>query len=558
MMPGPSEITPILGTQESQGSDHFPQQEFNGHGNRLSNKRRSTRRSADTVTNDNESITDWDESAEEGDSDFSALMNLVTGAIGSGVVYLPAAAGECGLALGLILICICGFVSAHSTTIIGMVLLMARNLGKKNGFEKVVETFEDVSEVCWGAIGFWIISFINYLDLYLTVAVFMGTLAATCNDAILAVMNTGKSDGDEENAEYWWFVVAVFGWGAAVLPLCLLKSMDAIAKMSLLGVAANFIILFCVIYSAFEDRTEFNNGITLCYERANNDIINTDAGVRQHVNDLYGEGMNPTELAAAGKTPGVAYDYFQLNRMWGAYGNFGFSFAVAVCVPSILVGMKNPRHLGKVVWGSHFIITGVYAIIIFVSWMAWGNGVMGCPYNPSKPAGARLGFSQANVITSTFMPSLWVQLTAATCLMISIMSSVPLFFFSIAVLVEGLAKERFPNIHEFTLRIVNRTFMLILCLLPPIALNTGYPDDDTLTNFQGFTGAVTTTTICTILPNLLYLVMSQKFPKGHIFSPKIGFSILCACCLAFGIFSAVVGFLADGLQLFKLPSPFGY
>lgn len=544
-MAGPSEVTPILPQQNSQGSEeHFPEPEFQGHGNRMSNKR-STRRSVETTTNDNESVVDWKD-PEDGDSDFSALMNLVTGAIGSGVVYLPAAAGECGLALGLIIITFCGLVSAHSTTIIGTVMLMARNLANKKGFEGAVETFEDISKVIWGAVGFWIISFINYLDLYLTVAVFMGTLADTTNDAIAAV--TGAE------SQTWWFNVGVLAWGAAVLPLCWLKSMDAIAKMSILGVAANGIILLCIIFSAFEDKTEFHQSIKRCFEWANTDAINgidkdgnvvEDAiRIRNKVNDLYGPNGD------------IQRDMFRLSNMWGAYGNFGFSFAVAVVTPSLIVGMKNPRHLGRVVWLSHIIITAIYAAIIAVSWWGWGNGVHTCRLKTGNDAkvGQTLEFESANIISSVFMRSLWVQVIAAVCLIISIMSSVPLFFFSIATMVEGQATKWWPNIHETTLRLVNRTILLFLCVAPCIPIGS-----TKLGDFQGLTGAVTTTTMCSILPNLLYLYMSRLFPVGHVFrGGNIGFMMMCAIGLAFGIFSFVVGFLADGFGLFEQPSVFDY
>ena len=99
-MAGPTENTPLTGeTISHDASDHYPVASMTGHGVRMST-RRSTRRSDAQSLPNNESITEWKPDDGGEDSDFSALMNLVTGAIGSGVVYLPYAAGECGLLLG--------------------------------------------------------------------------------------------------------------------------------------------------------------------------------------------------------------------------------------------------------------------------------------------------------------------------------------------------------------------------------------------------------------------------------------------------------------------------
>jgi hypothetical protein len=99
-MPGPTETTPLTGAKIGHdASEHFPVTQMTGHGVRLSTRRSTRRSDAQSLPND-ESITEWKPEDGGEDSDFSALMNLVTGAIGSGVVYLPYAAGECGLILG--------------------------------------------------------------------------------------------------------------------------------------------------------------------------------------------------------------------------------------------------------------------------------------------------------------------------------------------------------------------------------------------------------------------------------------------------------------------------
>lgn len=655
-MAGPTENTPLTGeTISHDASEHYPVASMTGHGVRMST-RRSTRRSDAQSLPNNESITEWKPDDGGEDSDFSALMNLVTGAIGSGVVYLPYAAGECGLLLGLILICLMAWVSAHSTTIIGTVLLMARNIAKKRGCESVIETFEDISKVCWGSIGFWVISFINYLDLYLTVAVFMGTLASATNDLIAEFIQNGRGSTEEERGkspiEFWWLLASVFGFMALVMPLCWLKSMDAISKMSLLGVIANLVILICIVISAFGnkdgtpgDNNGLNYNINQYYMHGISPQVQTNDRQREKMAHMFGpsgeaecakigtvadctgdcqwqlfgeigsqvgacigkvcealtgeddcnnvDGCN-WDGAVCGNQGQIKYRLFDFGGMWKAYGNFGFSYAVAVVTPSLIAGMKNPGHLGRIVWSSHFIICAIYCAVILVSWLAWGNGVISCNFETlgdgasskenfetcaqqslgdcegfANEKGAKLcqkftfqdgekcvplwdfNLGSANVISHDFMPVLAVQTIAMLGLLVSIVSSVPLFFFSIAVMVEDVLKKKYPNISDFFLRYVNRTILMAICLAPIFALNAGYPDSDNLGEFQGLTGAVTTTIICSILPNLLFFCMTKKFPEGHKFrSGNVWFSICCAIALGVGVFTMVVGFLADGLGLF--------
>jgi hypothetical protein len=547
----------------------------------------------------------------------------------------------------LILICLMAWVSAHSTTIIGTVLLMARNIAKKAGNESVIETFEDISKVCWGAIGFWVISFINYLDLYLTVAVFMGTLAASMNDLIAEFIQNSRGETADERGdspiEFWWLVVSVFGFMALVMPLCWLKSMDAISKMSIAGVIANLVILICIVISAFAnqgsvaDETGLKYSISEAYINGISPYVNTDSRLREKVAHMFGpsgdshcaafgtvDECNAADgcgfvmfnekiggcigevcqgLTAKGETDcnnmdgcfwdgsecinqgQIQYRWFDFDGMWAAYGNFGFSYAVAVVTPSLIAGMKNPGHLGRIVWSSHFIICAIYCAVILVSFFAWGNGVISwsgdgskasdvcdvavgeCPTDkcmkftfPTAASGRsgeqcvpKVDFNVdgSNVIKHDFMPNIGVQTTAMVGLLVSIVSSVPLFFFSIAVMVEDVVKKKWPNVSDFFLRYVNRTILMAICVAPIFALNADYPNTENLAAFQGLTGAVTTTIICSILPNLLFFCMTTKFPKGHKFrSGNVMFSIFCAIALSVGVFTMVVGFLADGLSLF--------
>ena len=103
--PLPGEIVPEQFTEQVELERHFPEHQMVGHGVRSTSRcsRSFDPQCVGPHRSSYESITEWRPEDGGEDSDFSAVMNLVTCAIGSGIVYLPYAAGECGLILGTLL-----------------------------------------------------------------------------------------------------------------------------------------------------------------------------------------------------------------------------------------------------------------------------------------------------------------------------------------------------------------------------------------------------------------------------------------------------------------------
>lgn len=482
------------------------------------------------------------------------MLFQVTGAIGSGIVYLPYAAGSCGLILGLILIIIMGIVSAHTTVICGVILLQARNLAQKILPRKAVETFEDIGRVAWGRVGFIFVSFVNYLDLVLTVAVFMGTLASTIQDVIVNAAGENRNEDGSLNfsyePSYGLFLLLVGACILVVFPLCCLKSMDAISKMSILGVAANVVILLCIIISACMDNPDFEANVNFMGVQAHNKTCNT----KESYMDMFILADDSKPYNAESNKYVIQQKLFDFSNMWAAYGNFGFSFAVAVIAPSLIIGMKQPKSLGKVAWSSHVVITAIYCAVILISWLAWGNGLCAAIINNSADPniakdGERMSIKHLSVINALFMPQLWVQITAAVSLFVSIVSSVPLFFFAIAEAVEHVLKTKFPSLasgaSEFMFRVVNRGVLLtIICCF-------NFMGASNLPAFQGLTGALTTTAMCAIIPNVIYLCVKNRFPNGHpLRNTSMVILILTGLSIVVGSATMIIGFLFDGLGLF--------
>lgn len=129
------------------------------------------------------------------------------------MVYLPFAAGNCGLALSLIILTAMAVAIAHSSSIVTKLLLMCRSLAHRNIFIsthniEAVHTFEDMARVAWGKCGFYIVGCVVYVDLVLACAVMMGTLAFTVDDVIVAISKENMlldANGNRTDEIDWFY-----------------------------------------------------------------------------------------------------------------------------------------------------------------------------------------------------------------------------------------------------------------------------------------------------------------------------------------------------------------
>lgn len=181
--------------------------------------------------------------------------------------------------------------------------------------------------------------------------------------------------------------------------------------------------------------------------------------------------------------------------------------------------------------------------------MAWGNGVARPSIDFSAAEGHQLEIVNLSVIHSLFMPHLWIQISAAVSLFISMGSTVPLVFFVIATWFEDLVKKRwFPDMsksRELWFRCINRAGLLLACCAFNLLGQNKLPD------LQGFTGAITTTAICAIIPNTMFLFLIYRFPEGHPFRGASVVMLLLTCFAIFmGLACCIIGFMFNGLSLF--------
>ena len=101
-------------------------------------------------------ITHWPEN-QAGYSPFTAYINLVKGGVGCTLVFVPYAAGNAGLILSFIILFIIAAATAHTTELVGKIMLMARSLCRRLGLEEFyfLQNFDDLETNFEFFLGFW-------------------------------------------------------------------------------------------------------------------------------------------------------------------------------------------------------------------------------------------------------------------------------------------------------------------------------------------------------------------------------------------------------------------
>ena len=181
---------------------------------------------------------------------------------------------------------------------------------------------------------------LTYIDLVFVVAVFMGTLAYTIDDAIAAALgqnmkkdaNGNKTDEIDLSYEpsYYRYIALVGVCLLVILPLCLFKDMKALAKLSFIGTFANIVVLVCIIISACQHNPRFDANVHLMGQYANNATLNTN----QRYIDMFDYDLSTQKYKPQRKL-------FDLKSMFPAYGTFSCCFAVGVIAPVVVAGMKR-------------------------------------------------------------------------------------------------------------------------------------------------------------------------------------------------------------------------
>ncbi|XP_065886087.1 proton-coupled amino acid transporter 1-like [Dysidea avara] len=270
---------------------------------------------------------------------FEALVHLVKGNLGTGLLALPYAVSKVGYVLGPAMLVVMGLVASHC-----MILLTrcSQALCKRHNTSTL-----DYGEVAEAAV--WDFKFEKRIGSYTVTEIFTGKIAKTVVNIVLIMTQFGfccvyfvfmgdnirevaKACGFELDSRFWILIllplVVVFSW---------IRNLDALAP---LATVANICILFglgAIMYDIFHLIGEKKAAV---YEPS---------------------GVKMVEVA------GTALPVF--------FGNAIYAFEGIGVVLPLENKAKNPIHFPKVVYLGMGVITSLYTVFGALGYLAFGDDI---------------------------------------------------------------------------------------------------------------------------------------------------------------------------------------
>ena len=191
---------------------------------------------------------------QSGSSVPASLFNMLNTIMGGGMLALPAAYGNSGLAVGIILTIIVMLLSALSSNFL---VLCSQTVGN-------AKSYKDLAFITFGVPGALIIDLCLVLFMFGTCAgyiVIIGDLLTpyfaeifnlddpiSCGTDDFAGIDSDSTGDCGEVAEYWAYIVSAIMCVAVLLPLCMLKKIDFLKYSS---TAALVCITYLIVVIAF-------------------------------------------------------------------------------------------------------------------------------------------------------------------------------------------------------------------------------------------------------------------------------------------------------------------
>ena len=170
--------------------------------------------------------------AEQMSTVFGASFNFINSIVGAGIIGLPFALKQCGFMTGVLMLSFVAFLVNRS-------VLMLIECGLKVGKLDL----EDLSDHLLGPVGFYAALASMFIFSYGSQIAYLVIIGDTIPLVVQAVSTT---DNLFCNRTYVLLLLSIL----IVLPLCLLKDMEALSKTSLLSIALDFLLVVVVISAA--------------------------------------------------------------------------------------------------------------------------------------------------------------------------------------------------------------------------------------------------------------------------------------------------------------------
>lgn len=171
---------------------------------------------------------------ETGQSNFSAVVNIILTGIGVGMLGLPGAIAQAGYVLGFILLLACGLEGLLDTHLL------------RKCMNSCTRNYEDIGRDAFGYPGMMAV----------TVALNVALVGTGCLLMLLLGQNSVLL-APQISQTYWILI-----WTAVMLPLACLRTMKQVGYFSgTVGVAAVFVVLITIVIAGVQERVQTTTSV---------------------------------------------------------------------------------------------------------------------------------------------------------------------------------------------------------------------------------------------------------------------------------------------------------
>ena len=259
-----------------------------------------------------------------GVSSIGAICNILTTAVGVGMLALPNAVAQAGYVPGFVMLIFCVGISLVCCWLLKEAMWLAIDIGKKQNPATHVSTYEHIGAVAYGNLGKYAVAF----------ALHSALIGCSCLIALLM----GKALHRLVPAlDTWlWIVISC----SVMLPFVWLRTMKHIGLVSAtFGTASIVALTITVIVAGF----------------------------------MYVSYSGPATWISG--SPVREYDPFG-NHVWGigtAFGTLTFAFAVTCTLPTILNDMEKKSSANKVIAYGVGATSLVYSLVAVCGFLGFGS-----------------------------------------------------------------------------------------------------------------------------------------------------------------------------------------
>jgi len=265
---------------------------------------------------------------EGGVSSFGAICNILTTAVGVGMLALPNAIAQAGYVPGFIMLVFCIGIALICCWFLKEAMWMAIDTRKKQDEKCSVSTYADIGSVAYGKIGSWSVAFALHSAL------------VGCSCLIALLMGEALHRLIPSLPIWLWIIISC----SVMLPFVWLRTMKHIGLVSAtLGTASIAALTITVVVAGF----------------------------------MYISWSDPAYWIPG--SPIRQYDAFG-EKFWGigtAFGTLTFSFAVTCTLPTILNDMEKKSQAGKVITYGVAATSLVYSLVALCGYLGFGSLLVG-------------------------------------------------------------------------------------------------------------------------------------------------------------------------------------